>query len=135
MITDTMRLELAPFNIKVVDLKTGVVKSGFFDNVNDGQQPKLPSNSIYAVAKKEVEDVLMGNQLRGDAVDQRTWANGVVGDLLKESGPPVQIWRGGTAWSVWLARRFLPFNMLDANMSKLGGLDIVKRKMRSAHAA
>ena len=31
-LTDTLRLELSPFDIDVVDLKTGVVKTQFFDN-------------------------------------------------------------------------------------------------------
>ena len=46
--SDTQRLELAPFGVRVVDLKTGAVRS----NINDGPKPKLPKDSIYAPAKE-----------------------------------------------------------------------------------
>ena len=41
MMTDTLRLELAPFGIKVIALKTGTVKSKFYKNQTRG-------NSGYA---------------------------------------------------------------------------------------
>jgi 1-acylglycerone phosphate reductase len=43
MMTDTLRLELAPFGIKVIALKTGTVKSKFYEN-----QPPPGGNSGYA---------------------------------------------------------------------------------------
>ena len=42
MLTDTLRLELAPFGVKVVELKTGAVKSGFYKNRNPGTSTTLP---------------------------------------------------------------------------------------------
>ena len=34
MLTDTLRLELEPFGVKVLELKTGAVESGFYENKN-----------------------------------------------------------------------------------------------------
>ena len=36
MMTDTLRLELAPFGIKVIALKTGTVKSKLYENPPPG---------------------------------------------------------------------------------------------------
>ncbi|KAK9384589.1 hypothetical protein V1515DRAFT_624193 [Lipomyces mesembrius] len=41
MLTDNLRLELSPFNIKVVDLKTGAVKTPFFNNQIGGAKPSV----------------------------------------------------------------------------------------------
>jgi short-subunit dehydrogenase len=50
--TETMRLELEPFNIKVLNLVTGAVRSTFHVNA---PRPQLPANSLYAVAWETVE--------------------------------------------------------------------------------
>ena len=125
MLTDTLRLELAPFNIKVVDLKTGAVKSNFFENQTC---PSLPAGSIYMPAKEAVEKAMAGEGVVPNMVDQSTWAKQVVGDLMVEK-PAVRVWRGGNALPVWFARRFMPFAFLDGNLTKLGGLDVLKEKL------
>src|SRR2546423_2589153 len=60
MMTDNLRLELAPFGIKVIDLKTGAVKSNFFDNQPGGAQASLPEGSIYMPAREAVEKSMRG---------------------------------------------------------------------------
>jgi len=127
-LTDTLRLELAPFGVKVIDLKTGVVQSGFFRNINGGTPPKLPEHSIYAVSRESVEACMAGQRVEKDGVPGDKWARHVVGDLLK-SRPNIRVWRGGNAWLMWFSRRFMPFTFLDDTMSKHGGLDDVKRQL------
>lgn len=127
-LTDNLRLELAPFKIKVVDLKTGAVRSGFYDNMNMGMQPRLPDHSIYAIAREEVEHSMSGKGLEKDMIAADVWAAQVVGDLLKQE-PELRIWRGGNAWAVWFARRFFPHTFLDGNMIKMGALDVIKKRV------
>ena len=55
MLTNTVRLEFAPFGIKGVGLKPGVIKSNLNSNMNKGTQPRLPEQSIYYVARDVVE--------------------------------------------------------------------------------
>lgn len=55
MMTDNLRLELVSFDIKVIDLKTGAVKSKSYDNQPRGAQVSLPAGSIYMPAKETVE--------------------------------------------------------------------------------
>lgn len=129
MITDNLRLELAPFKIRVVDLKTGAVRSGFYDNMNSRIKPALPDNSIYAVARAEVEkSMLTGCVSEKDMVKADVWAGQVVeGLLLKE--PELRIWKGGNSWLTWVAKRFMPFTFLDGEMNKMGALDAVKKNV------
>jgi 1-acylglycerone phosphate reductase len=125
MLTDTLRLELAPFKIQVVDLKTGAVASNFFENQ---VCPSLPEGSIYTPAKELVEEVMGGAAVKKGMMDREEWARLVVGDLLG-SKPPVRVWTGTNAWPVWFARRFMPFTFLDGQLSKLGALDVVSEKV------
>ena len=46
MFSDTQQLELEPFGITVVDLKTGAVKSNIMKNNNAMAQASLPKGSI-----------------------------------------------------------------------------------------
>ena len=55
--SDTLRLELQPFGIAVVELKTGGVKTNVVNNVR-AKQPELPESSIYQPAKDQVEKAL-----------------------------------------------------------------------------
>jgi len=129
MLTDTMRLELKPFGIRVVDLKTGAVKTKFFDHQEGGKKPSLPQDSIYNVAKAEVEKVMAGAAVEPIMVDANTWARQVANELLKPS-PPVQVWKGGTAFLIWFGRRFMPFTFFDSNLTKAGAVDVVAKNLK-----
>jgi 1-acylglycerone phosphate reductase len=127
MFSDILRLELKVFDIKVVDLKTGGVKSNILGNLTYGE---LSDTSIYAPARKEVEVMLTGEKLgalEGTFVDADVWAMGVVRDLMRKE-PPYQVWRGGQAW---LARigTLLPVGMFDGQLMKVTGLDAVVKKI------
>jgi NAD(P)-dependent dehydrogenase (short-subunit alcohol dehydrogenase family) len=127
MFTDILRLELQAFNIKVVDLKTVGVKSNILANLT---HTELPANSIYGAARDDAEKMLSGEKLsslKGTYVEADVWAKGVVKDLTK-ANPPYQIWRGGSAWLVWLST-FLPVGLFDGELKKTTGLDVVIRKI------
>jgi len=131
-LTDNLRLELAPFHIKVVELKTGAVRSKFFDNqAGGGTEVTIPEHSIYQPAKAEVEKVMRGQSVEEGAIDTDKWAEQVMTDLSKKS-PPVKVWRGGSAGLVWFARRFLPFTYLDSTLEKMGGMTALKASIRQA---
>ena len=129
--TDTLRLELAPFNIKVVDLKTGSVVSQIFANQPGGEHPTLPANSIYLPAKDTVEGTMSGRPYMEGRMMTDQWASQVVGSLSSSWWPmPVQVWNGTSSWLVWFCRRFLPFTSLDTAISSMSGMDVVKQKVQ-----
>ena len=125
MFSDSQRLELAPFGITVVELKTGVVKSNFFNNSKVATQVSLHEGSIYEPAKEAVEKMMRGETMEGEAMPAEQWAGQVVQDLLRKRPPPV-VWRGSSAWIVWLGT-FLPFGMLDGMAKKMTGVDVVEK--------
>jgi 1-acylglycerone phosphate reductase len=122
--SDTQRLELAPFGVRVVDLKTGAVHS----NINNGPKATLPENSIYAPARERVEKSMSMEDIVKGAMSQEVWAKATVADLLKKSPPP-NIWRGTNAWLVWVGTK-LPFGWLDGTVKKITGLDVLEMKLR-----
>lgn len=132
MISDNLRLELEPFGIKVVDLKTGGVQSKFFQNVIGGSAAKLPENSAYEPARATIEKV-MGGDLSLEFLDADIWARDVV-KTLSQKNPPPHIWRGAGAFKVWLST-LLPFGTFNGTLRHIGGLDVFAKKLKEAEAA
>jgi 1-acylglycerone phosphate reductase len=128
MISDTLRLELQPFGIKVVDLRTGIVKTNLIQNYNDSSTTVLPKDSIYEPARDVVEKALRQEGFKDQGVPAEQWAELVVKDLLLKS-PPLAIWRGQSATLARIAA-VLPFRMLDGMVKKMVGLDLVESIVR-----
>ncbi|MCJ1323619.1 hypothetical protein MMC10_000280 [Thelotrema lepadinum] len=129
--TETQRLELAPFDVTVVDLKTGGVMSNFFENKNASDQPPsiLPAGSIYEPAREIVESVLRGDVITEQKREPASqWAKNVVKDLLYKRPPPV-VWRGSNAGLIRLST-VLPQGTFDGQLSKMNKLDVVERAVR-----
>jgi hypothetical protein len=122
---------MQPFDIKVVDLKTGAVKSHFFDNVSSNAAVAVPENSPYA-ASKDVIEKFMQKGPPAKLMDADVWAKNVVADLSKRGGKgaPVQVWRGAGATMAWFAATFIPVGWLDGTLRKYSGLDEVERRIR-----
>lgn len=128
MFSDSQRLELAPFGITVVDLKTGVTKSNAMNTQKDKIRTVLPDGSLYGIAKEAVESSMNAEKLAETAMDAQEYAELVVRNLLKRKPPPL-IWTGGlNAWLIRLAM-FLPFGSLDGTIKKMTGLDVVETRV------
>jgi short-subunit dehydrogenase len=130
--SDVLRQELRPFNIKVVDLKTGTVQSNFFANTtssgsSQGGDIHLPEHSLYVPGKEQVEK-FMRTDIDIPAMPADQWAEAVVKDLSRKN-PPLHVWRGGNAFQVWLAT-LMPVGMMDGMMRKMTGLELVERYYR-----
>lgn len=126
MLADTLRVEMRPFGVKVVDLKTGSVHSNFHGNLAGGNGGKavLPEGSRYMPVKTQIESVMNGTTKEDEErkMDQKQWAKSVVDQLVKSS-PPAQVWKGGTASTIWWITSFLPHTIMDGALAKLAGLD------------
>jgi 1-acylglycerone phosphate reductase len=98
--SDVLRLELAPFDVRVVTVVTGGVKSNIART-----ERELPPNSIYLPLSQEYNERLTYSQLMGMPNEQ--YARSVVRQLL---GSPSKdtIWQGGGSYLIWFARTFLP---------------------------
>ncbi|KIW87418.1 uncharacterized protein Z519_12054 [Cladophialophora bantiana CBS 173.52] len=128
--SETLRLEMQAFGIKVIDLRTAGVRSKFFDNVNVEMSPTLPENSPYSPGKDIVEKFIsQGPSVR--LMDADVWAKNVVRDLSKRGGKgaPHQIWRGQGATSAWFSATAVPVGWMDGVVKKFSGLDMVERRI------
>ncbi|GAM90042.1 hypothetical protein ANO11243_080820 [Dothideomycetidae sp. 11243] len=126
--SDSMRLELEPFGVNVVNLLTGGVNSNFFQNATKNTGSRLPKGSLYEPAKDAVEKLMSGEPLVQGNPSASDWARQVVNDLVRPR-PPMNIWRGGSAFMVRLAS-FLPFGTTDGMIKKLVGLDVVAKSIQ-----
>ncbi|KAK8047556.1 IBR finger domain protein [Apiospora saccharicola] len=126
-LTEGLRLELAPFGMRVVNLVTGAVRStSFFDN---SPPATLPPGSLYNVAKDEVEKSMSDEHTAADGTEAFAWAEAVVRDLSSHTNPPPWVWRGRHATEVRLASH-LPVGATDGIMRKVSGLDAVEQKIK-----
>lgn len=125
-ITAGLRLELAPFNIKVIDLKTGTVTSNFLDNLPSA---KLPPKSLYAVAREEVEKIMSAERIRNEGVPASTWARDIVKEVSKRK-PKAFVWKGANCLFVWFISTFLPVGAFDGPMKKMVRLDVVQKRVQ-----
>ncbi|KAJ4242820.1 hypothetical protein NW757_011715 [Fusarium falciforme] len=124
-ITESLRIELDPFGIRVINLLTGGVKSTFHDN---SPHPVLPADSIYNLAKEDIEATMSGKEKGIVKPDATTWANQVAGDLSQRK-PPYLVSRGGKAGTARLAT-LLPIGLTDSTMKKMAGIDVLEKKIQ-----
>jgi 1-acylglycerone phosphate reductase len=100
-----MRNEFAPFNVKVVTVITGAVKSNLIDNI---AVIHVPESSPYFPIREAIEKRTF---LAGDKdMPGEEYAKRVVNDLLR--GPRPLLWRGTFATLVWFMWCFAWVGML-----------------------
>lgn len=143
-ITETLRYELAPFDIRVVEVRTGNVKSNFFVNLSAKSTasetvPKLPEDSLYATAREDLEDFMSGSLMDTDGQDQAVYARGVVSDLNGGwfRGVPDVVYRGRHASEVkWLygLQGLVPRWLVEYLVRDIGKVNGVEKKVRVARA-
>ncbi|KAI5917045.1 NAD(P)-binding protein [Camillea tinctor] len=128
MLSDTMRLELEPFGVKVVELRTGVVKTNLIKTMQNSTTTTIPEDSIYGPAKERIEKSLRQEQFENSGMPRQQWAEAIVRDLSRKPPQPV-IWRGETAFLSWFLS-LLPYGWSDGLVKKFSGLNDVAQILR-----
>ncbi|KAI1766301.1 hypothetical protein GGR53DRAFT_486960 [Hypoxylon sp. FL1150] len=124
MLTDTLRLELQPFGVQVVQLKTGGVKT----NIGANSPPlTVPAGSLYEPAREAVQTT-RDKAFADLGITAEQWAREVVGDLLRKNPSPA-IWRGDSATTGRVAA-LLPYGTFDGMLKRMTGLDQVEKIVR-----
>jgi 1-acylglycerone phosphate reductase len=98
--SNTLRVELAPFDVKVITIVTGGVQS----NIARTERSLLP-NSFYLPITQEYTRRLKHSQEVGMPTEQ--YAKSVISQILGRR-PPKFVWEGFGAKLVWFASTFLP---------------------------
>ncbi|EME81418.1 uncharacterized protein MYCFIDRAFT_204303 [Pseudocercospora fijiensis CIRAD86] len=107
-ITDTLRMELAPFGVQVVTLMTGAIKSGISKKENVATW-KLPENSRYKSIESEIARTYQGTDLECMETDE--YAKYVAQNVL--AGANGSIWKGKFATVSWILYQFFPRWLVD----------------------
>jgi NAD(P)-dependent dehydrogenase (short-subunit alcohol dehydrogenase family) len=116
-LTDAMRMELAPFGIRVISVQPGGVKSAFGDHAEEGL--RLPADSLFAPMEAGIRARAQAGQQGATPTDK--FIAPVVDALLKPTPPPV-IRGGAGARKFPLMKALLPIKTFDAALSKRFGL-------------
>ncbi|KAF1992789.1 putative hydroxybutyrate dehydrogenase [Amniculicola lignicola CBS 123094] len=116
---DNLRVELAPFHVKVVSIVTGAVMSKTHTHYEDW---KMPRTSRYLAVEKSYTKRAKGDD-GAPRMDAHKYAEGVVGKLLKNPG--AKFWYGGAAGVVKFAVSWFPTSWLDNGLARGTGIDIM----------
>ncbi|MFI4940356.1 MAG: SDR family NAD(P)-dependent oxidoreductase [Burkholderiales bacterium] len=117
-LSDTLRVELAPFGIHVVTVQPGGVLSSFGTHAEAAI--RLPAGSLYHTLASSIQARAVAGQQGATPADK--FVRPVV-DALLASNPPAVIRGGKHSFTLPLLKKLLPTAMLDAKMSKQFGLD------------
>ncbi|KAI0176018.1 putative short-chain dehydrogenase/reductase [Hypoxylon sp. FL1284] len=112
----SLRVELAPFGVRVVTLMTGSVRTQLFANASS----RIPDGSLY----RPIADTIENRDFLKNArfVEPDVFARQVVGDLLRPN-PARTVWAGGLSTVAWILSWLGWEGMLESSMMKVGGLD------------
>ncbi|KAE8159852.1 hypothetical protein BDV40DRAFT_302864 [Aspergillus tamarii] len=113
----TLRLELAPFGVKVVTVAAGTVQTNIFRPV---EEVPLPPDSMYKAASKEMVGIANGKIVQG-SMDPAEFAKRVADDVL--GGATGMIWRGTMATIARIMYTVLPTWLMDRLTFPGSGLD------------
>lgn len=117
-LSDALRMELAPFGIRVVTIQPGGVLSSFGTHAEAGI--RLPADSLYHTAADSIRARALAGQQ--DAMRAEKFVRPVVDALLADS-PPAVIRGGKNSFKLPLIKKLVSTSRLDAKLSKLFGLD------------
>lgn len=130
---DCLRVELAPFDVEVVTLMTGAVKTEFFENKIGGRQTALPPASPYAPIRQQVETMMNGSLSGASGHDRKAVTRSTVAVLMRRYGwmKTRYIRRGFAAIKLWLMHLLLPSWLLDRWARQAGSLEKLRQMLRS----
>ncbi|KAF8071602.1 NAD-P-binding protein [Lyophyllum atratum] len=111
--SNTIRVELAPFNIKVINIVTGTVKS------NIAKPNTIPADSLYKPMEEAYQERRI-NRSQINAMATEAYARTVVTEVLK-SNPRAWLWTGNMASIAWFMDTFLGRRGFDWLMTKMFG--------------
>jgi hypothetical protein len=106
-VSANLKLELAPFGVRVVLLRTGNIATNWFDSV---PACKLPRSSLYQPIETQIKTMAEG-KAQFPTMDANEYARRVVSDVLSATHSKV-IWRGAQASTVKWAVSWLPLWIL-----------------------
>ena len=117
-LSDALRMELAPFAIRVVTIQPGGVRSSFGNHAEEAL--RLPPGSLYLPVADRVRARAQAGQK--DATPAEEFVRPVV-DALLAGTPPIVVRGGKNSVKLPLLKKLLPTALFDVKLSRIFGLD------------
>ncbi|GAP82850.2 putative short-chain dehydrogenase reductase family [Rosellinia necatrix] len=126
-LSETLRLELAPFGVSVVAILPGVVDSNL--HANDAAAFDMPPASRYAAIKGIIAKWAGGEAQPKDGLSAEKFAELVVDDIVgtRKGG---LLSRGPYAMILWCIGRWAPSWLADYAMSQNQGFEELSQSIR-----
>ncbi|KAI1771741.1 hypothetical protein F4818DRAFT_428916 [Hypoxylon cercidicola] len=122
--SSTLRVEMAPFNVKVITIISGEVSTNILKN--DAHR-RLPEGSYYSPLAENFQKHV--TRTPDGATDRFLYAKNVVAQTLKPS-PPAWFWYGSFTRMIRFLDTFGPRTVWDSMLWKMFDLE----KLKQAHA-
>ena len=119
-LTETLRMELAPFGIQVTCIQPGGVRSSFGRHAEEGI--RLPEGSLYQPAERGILARARAGQVGATPAEE--FVVPVAGKLLRDR-PPRVIRGGANSLRLPWLKRLLPGAMFDARLSRMFRLNLL----------
>jgi NAD(P)-dependent dehydrogenase (short-subunit alcohol dehydrogenase family) len=111
-------MELAPFDIHVVSIQPGGVRSSFGQHAEEAI--RLPEHSLYRPVEAGIRARAQAGQQGATPAEE--FVVPVVEALLQKT-PPRVIRGGANSMRLPLLKRWLPASLFDSKMTQMFGLD------------
>lgn len=121
-ITDALRMELEPFDIRVVSIQPGGIRSAFGNHAEAAI--RLPEGSIYRPVEPGIRARAQAGQQSATPAEEFVVP---VAAALLEATPPRVIRGGKNSTRVPLMKKLLPAATFDRQMTSMFGLDRLRR--------
>ncbi len=122
-LSDALRMELAPFKIKVITIQTGAIRSQFGKRATSEVEQNQKSDSMYAAIREGI--YLRAKASQDNPTAAEAYARKVVAHLQK-SNPASIVRFGHGSLLLMLMKRLIPENLLDQILSKKFKLNCLK---------
>ncbi|MDR8366542.1 SDR family oxidoreductase [Pseudomonas sp. JL3] len=119
-LSDALRMELAPFGVRVMEVQPGAIESSFAKNAGHEAEQLITEQSPWFPLREGIRARAKASQ------DKPTPASEFAAGLLKavqQSKPPRLIRIGNGSWALPLLATLLPKGLLESTLMKRFGLN------------
>ena len=118
-LSDALRMELAPFGIRVMTVQPGGVRSNFGSTAHRIVQTLMKPHSWYAPFRESIDRRALESQ--SNAMDAQEFARRLV-RIVSKNNPPAIVRLGGKSFILPFLKSVLPPRVLDSILGKRYGL-------------
>jgi NAD(P)-dependent dehydrogenase (short-subunit alcohol dehydrogenase family) len=126
-LSDALRIEMAPFGIKVVTLQPAKIASKFGDSAANVLRKLLPKDSIYSSIFQFIE--MRARASQSDATSAAKFARSIVKTVTRNK-PPRLLRLGRESLKMPFYKWAVPMKLMDGILGKMFGLHLLQKQSK-----